>query len=178
MLTLATLGKPFILTFCLLFSLFSVVIRGRGGRRVSRGDSSAWRRSKVKRQQVNTLTDPCGRTYVHVWWLHMSASTQAGMFFPPTASDAAVCSADAEKEEDESGTQAQTAAEESSIKVPPVLINTSNTLGSFRLSPYPTSVPPLSSCVQVPKRIEVHSIHTYVALYRFLPQEQNDLELQ
>ena len=34
------------------------------------------------------------------------------------------------------------------------------------------------SCVQVPKRIEVHSIHTYVALYKFLPQEQNDLELQ
>ncbi|XP_054463442.1 SH3 and cysteine-rich domain-containing protein 2-like [Anoplopoma fimbria] len=32
--------------------------------------------------------------------------------------------------------------------------------------------------VQVPKRIEVHSIHTYVALYKFLPQEQNDLELQ
>ncbi|XP_029293481.1 SH3 and cysteine-rich domain-containing protein 2-like isoform X2 [Cottoperca gobio] len=30
----------------------------------------------------------------------------------------------------------------------------------------------------VPKRIEVHSIHTYVALYKFLPQEQNDLELQ
>uniref|UniRef100_A0A3Q2QLN3 SH3 and cysteine rich domain 2 n=1 Tax=Fundulus heteroclitus TaxID=8078 RepID=A0A3Q2QLN3_FUNHE len=29
----------------------------------------------------------------------------------------------------------------------------------------------------VPKRIEVHSIHTYVALYGFLPQEQNDLEL-
>ncbi|XP_029293482.1 SH3 and cysteine-rich domain-containing protein 2-like isoform X3 [Cottoperca gobio] len=29
----------------------------------------------------------------------------------------------------------------------------------------------------VPKRIEVHSIHTYVALYKFLPQEQNDLEL-
>nr|XP_057905455.1 SH3 and cysteine-rich domain-containing protein 2-like [Doryrhamphus excisus] len=28
-----------------------------------------------------------------------------------------------------------------------------------------------------PKRIEVHSIHTYVALYRFLPQEHNDLEL-
>lgn len=35
-----------------------------------------------------------------------------------------------------------------------------------------------SPCVQVPKRIEVHSIHTYVALYKFLPQEQNDLELQ
>ncbi|XP_026181371.1 SH3 and cysteine-rich domain-containing protein 2 [Mastacembelus armatus] len=31
--------------------------------------------------------------------------------------------------------------------------------------------------VKVPKRIEVHSIHTYVALYKFLPQEQNDLEL-
>uniref|UniRef100_A0A8C2WT41 SH3 and cysteine-rich domain-containing protein 2 n=1 Tax=Cyclopterus lumpus TaxID=8103 RepID=A0A8C2WT41_CYCLU len=26
--------------------------------------------------------------------------------------------------------------------------------------------------------IEVHSIHTYVALYKFLPQEKNDLELQ
>ncbi|XP_046894810.1 SH3 and cysteine-rich domain-containing protein 2-like [Hypomesus transpacificus] len=32
--------------------------------------------------------------------------------------------------------------------------------------------------VKVPKRIEVHSIHTYVALYKFLPQEHNDLELQ
>ncbi|XP_028267886.1 SH3 and cysteine-rich domain-containing protein 2-like isoform X2 [Parambassis ranga] len=31
---------------------------------------------------------------------------------------------------------------------------------------------------KVPKRIEVHSIHTYVALYKFLPQEPNDLELQ
>lgn len=30
----------------------------------------------------------------------------------------------------------------------------------------------------MPKRIEVHSIHTYVALYKFLPQEPNDLELQ
>ncbi|CAK6961238.1 SH3 and cysteine-rich domain-containing protein 2-like [Scomber scombrus] len=30
---------------------------------------------------------------------------------------------------------------------------------------------------EVPKRIEVHSIHTYVALFKFLPQEQNDLEL-
>ncbi|XP_051904609.1 SH3 and cysteine-rich domain-containing protein 2-like [Hippocampus zosterae] len=28
-----------------------------------------------------------------------------------------------------------------------------------------------------PKRIEVHSMHTYVALYSFLPQEHNDLEL-
>ncbi|XP_037332962.2 SH3 and cysteine-rich domain-containing protein 2-like isoform X2 [Pungitius pungitius] len=34
------------------------------------------------------------------------------------------------------------------------------------------------SSVMVPKRIEVHSIHTYVALYKFLPQELNDLELQ
>uniref|UniRef100_A0A3P9D907 SH3 and cysteine-rich domain-containing protein 2 n=1 Tax=Maylandia zebra TaxID=106582 RepID=A0A3P9D907_9CICH len=41
------------------------------------------------------------------------------------------------------------------------------------------SLPPLpaSPCNQVPKRIEVHSIHTYVALYKFLPQEPNDLEL-
>lgn len=31
---------------------------------------------------------------------------------------------------------------------------------------------------QTPKRVEVHSIHTYVALYKFLPQENNDLELQ
>ncbi|KPP69453.1 hypothetical protein Z043_111790 [Scleropages formosus] len=31
--------------------------------------------------------------------------------------------------------------------------------------------------VKAPKRIEVHSIHTYVALYKFLPQEKNDLEL-
>lgn len=31
---------------------------------------------------------------------------------------------------------------------------------------------------QTPKRVEVHSIHTYVALYKFLPQEKNDLELQ
>uniref|UniRef100_A0A672F1T8 SH3 and cysteine-rich domain-containing protein 2 n=1 Tax=Salarias fasciatus TaxID=181472 RepID=A0A672F1T8_SALFA len=37
--------------------------------------------------------------------------------------------------------------------------------------------PSSSRCAQVPRRIEVHSIHTYVALYRFLPQEQNDLEL-
>ncbi|KAJ0001133.1 hypothetical protein NQD34_006153 [Periophthalmus magnuspinnatus] len=33
------------------------------------------------------------------------------------------------------------------------------------------------SVPQVPKRIDVQSIHTYVALYKFLPQEQNDLEL-
>ncbi|XP_022049299.2 SH3 and cysteine-rich domain-containing protein 2-like [Acanthochromis polyacanthus] len=40
------------------------------------------------------------------------------------------------------------------------------------------SLPPADeNSVKVPKRIEVHSIHTYVALYRFLPQEQNDLEL-
>ncbi|KAG7459719.1 hypothetical protein MATL_G00213780 [Megalops atlanticus] len=31
--------------------------------------------------------------------------------------------------------------------------------------------------LKAPKRIEVHSIHTYVALYKFLPQEPNDLEL-
>ncbi|KAM4623476.1 SH3 and cysteine-rich domain-containing protein 2-like [Polymixia lowei] len=32
--------------------------------------------------------------------------------------------------------------------------------------------------LKTPKRMEVHSVHTYVALYKFLPQEQNDLELQ
>ncbi|KAM6957611.1 SH3 and cysteine-rich domain-containing protein 2-like [Aplochiton taeniatus] len=37
--------------------------------------------------------------------------------------------------------------------------------------------PAEESTVKVPRRIEVHSIHTYVALYKFLPQEQNDLEL-
>ncbi|XP_067334008.1 SH3 and cysteine-rich domain-containing protein 2-like isoform X2 [Channa argus] len=37
--------------------------------------------------------------------------------------------------------------------------------------------PAEESSVTVPKRIEVHSIHTYVALYKFLPQELNDLEL-
>ncbi|XP_019949879.2 SH3 and cysteine-rich domain-containing protein 2-like isoform X2 [Paralichthys olivaceus] len=40
-----------------------------------------------------------------------------------------------------------------------------------------TQTPVEESNVTVPKRIEVHSIHTYVALYKFLPQEQNDLEL-
>ncbi|XP_014893312.1 SH3 and cysteine-rich domain-containing protein 2 isoform X2 [Poecilia latipinna] len=38
-------------------------------------------------------------------------------------------------------------------------------------------IPAEDSSSKVPKRIEVHSIHTYVALYRFLPQELNDLEL-
>ncbi|XP_075894661.1 SH3 and cysteine-rich domain-containing protein 2-like isoform X3 [Nelusetta ayraudi] len=37
--------------------------------------------------------------------------------------------------------------------------------------------PAEESSIKVPKRIEVHSLHTYVALYKFLPQEQNDLEL-
>ncbi|KAM8836612.1 SH3 and cysteine-rich domain-containing protein 2-like [Spinachia spinachia] len=32
--------------------------------------------------------------------------------------------------------------------------------------------------LKTPKKVEVHSIHTYVALYKFLPQEKNDLELQ
>uniref|UniRef100_A0A1A8MKP8 SH3 and cysteine-rich domain-containing protein 2 n=1 Tax=Nothobranchius pienaari TaxID=704102 RepID=A0A1A8MKP8_9TELE len=32
--------------------------------------------------------------------------------------------------------------------------------------------------LKTPKRAAVHSIHTYVALYKFLPQEKNDLELQ
>ncbi|KAM4598017.1 SH3 and cysteine-rich domain-containing protein 2-like [Polymixia lowei] len=37
--------------------------------------------------------------------------------------------------------------------------------------------PAEESGVKVAKRIEVHAVHTYVALYKFLPQEQNDLEL-
>ncbi|KAK7919474.1 hypothetical protein WMY93_010758 [Mugilogobius chulae] len=32
--------------------------------------------------------------------------------------------------------------------------------------------------LKTPKRVEIHSVHTYVALYKFLPQEKNDLELQ
>ncbi|XP_068162082.1 SH3 and cysteine-rich domain-containing protein 2-like [Antennarius striatus] len=32
--------------------------------------------------------------------------------------------------------------------------------------------------LKTPKRAELHSIHTYVALYKFLPQEKNDLELK
>ncbi|KAI9526388.1 hypothetical protein NQZ68_039996, partial [Dissostichus eleginoides] len=35
-----------------------------------------------------------------------------------------------------------------------------------------------SPLLKTPKKVEVHSIHTYVALYKFLPQEKNDLELQ
>ncbi|XP_061562199.1 SH3 and cysteine-rich domain-containing protein 2-like [Phycodurus eques] len=31
---------------------------------------------------------------------------------------------------------------------------------------------------KTPRCVEVHSMHTYVALYKFLPQENNDLELQ
>ncbi|XP_074553668.1 SH3 and cysteine-rich domain-containing protein 2-like [Halichoeres trimaculatus] len=41
----------------------------------------------------------------------------------------------------------------------------------------PAETPAEESSVKIPRRIEVHSIHTYVALYKFLPQEQNDLEL-
>lgn len=112
--------------------------------------------------------------------MHVRAHTRARLFGPNSVSrkcpapapDAAVSSTDAEKEEDENSFQAQTAAEEGSVKVPLVLINLCSALCVS------TSVPPLSSFVQVPKRIEVHSIHTYVALYKFLPQEQNDLELQ
>ncbi|KAL0992761.1 hypothetical protein UPYG_G00098040 [Umbra pygmaea] len=40
------------------------------------------------------------------------------------------------------------------------------------------SEPAEETSVKVPKRIEVHSIHTYVALYRFMPQEHNDLGLE
>ncbi|XP_077415972.1 SH3 and cysteine-rich domain-containing protein 2-like [Vanacampus margaritifer] len=60
---------------------------------------------------------------------------------PPETGDSVAADTEMEKDEDESGSQAETPAE----------------------------VPP--------KRIEVHSMHTYVALYSFLPQELNDLEL-
>ncbi|XP_042361521.1 SH3 and cysteine-rich domain-containing protein 2-like [Plectropomus leopardus] len=61
-----------------------------------------------------------------------------------------------EKEEEESNGQALTEAAE---------------------APAEAQTPAEESSAMVPKRIEVHSIHTYVALYKFLPQEQNDLEL-
>ncbi|KAJ7984589.1 hypothetical protein DPEC_G00356350 [Dallia pectoralis] len=32
--------------------------------------------------------------------------------------------------------------------------------------------------LKTPKSIDIHSVHTYVALYKFIPQEKNDLELQ
>ncbi|XP_077476118.1 SH3 and cysteine-rich domain-containing protein 2-like [Stigmatopora argus] len=60
---------------------------------------------------------------------------------PSETGDAIVANVEIDKDDGESGDQAETSAE----------------------------VPP--------KRIDVHSIHTYVALYSFLPQEHNDLEL-
>ncbi|KAM8844704.1 SH3 and cysteine-rich domain-containing protein 2-like isoform 1-T1 [Spinachia spinachia] len=72
--------------------------------------------------------------------------------------DISVPDVEVDKEEDESGGRAPTAGE----------------------TPTPAEAPNAAeeSSVMVPKRIEVHSIHTYVALYKFLPQEHNDLELQ
>uniref|UniRef100_A0AAQ4NXG9 SH3 and cysteine-rich domain-containing protein 2 n=1 Tax=Gasterosteus aculeatus aculeatus TaxID=481459 RepID=A0AAQ4NXG9_GASAC len=70
----------------------------------------------------------------------------------PPPSDVSVPDVEVEKEEDESCSGAPTPAEAPNAAE--------------------------ESSVMVPKRIEVHSIHTYVALYKFLPQEQNDLELQ
>ncbi|XP_037649241.1 SH3 and cysteine-rich domain-containing protein 2-like isoform X1 [Sebastes umbrosus] len=74
-----------------------------------------------------------------------------------------------EKEEDESGSQDQAAAEAQPLAeaLPPDEAET----------PADAQTPGEESSLMVPKRIEVHSIHTYVALYKFLPQEQNDLEL-
>uniref|UniRef100_A0A8C2ZUK0 SH3 and cysteine-rich domain-containing protein 2 n=1 Tax=Cyclopterus lumpus TaxID=8103 RepID=A0A8C2ZUK0_CYCLU len=79
--------------------------------------------------------------------------------------------------------QSQTPAEESSVMVPLPLIHLRRLWPLEVFLPKRVILPhylpvPVSSCVQVPKRIDVHSIHTYVALYKFLPQEQNDLELQ
>ncbi|XP_074512285.1 SH3 and cysteine-rich domain-containing protein 2-like isoform X2 [Sebastes fasciatus] len=74
-----------------------------------------------------------------------------------------------EKEEDESGSQDQAVAEAQPLAeaLPPDEAET----------PADAQTPGEESSLMVPKRIEVHSIHTYVALYKFLPQEQNDLEL-
>lgn len=94
--------------------------------------------------------------------------------FLAPAPDAAPSSTDTEKEEEENTFQAQTAAEEGGVKVPRFSFCTVCVCACVCLSQFL----PCPSCVQVPKRIEVHSIHTYVALYKFLPQEQNDLELQ
>ncbi|KAL4659288.1 SH3 and cysteine-rich domain-containing protein 2-like isoform X1 [Arapaima gigas] len=41
----------------------------------------------------------------------------------------------------------------------------------------PENEKPESEDLVGPKAPKIHSIHTYVALYKFLPQEQNDLEL-
>lgn len=80
-----------------------------------------------------------------------------------------------EKEVDESGEQAQVLSEDSSAKVQQLRLAASPHLLFMFVS---DRLPSVHLCVQIPKRIEVHSIHTYVALYKFLPQEQNDLELQ
>uniref|UniRef100_A0A3Q3IXL8 SH3 and cysteine rich domain 2 n=1 Tax=Monopterus albus TaxID=43700 RepID=A0A3Q3IXL8_MONAL len=76
----------------------------------------------------------------------------------------------------ESPTRSLSPAEESSMKVPFCSSHLCrlSPLVVFLLECVFLTSPP---CFQVPKRIEVHSIHTYVALYKFLPQEPNDLQL-
>ncbi|KAF6721310.1 SH3 and cysteine-rich domain-containing protein 2, partial [Oryzias melastigma] len=86
--------------------------------------------------------------------------------------DAPVADEEMEKEVEESGEQAQAASRGHRCKG-----CSSSTVSTFLFVCVSDGLPPLRLCVQMPKRIEVHSIHTYVALYKFLPQEQNDLEL-
>lgn len=116
----------------------------------------------------------------YVWVRACLAPFKKNVSPPPDTPDP---DTEIEKEEDESSGQAQTPADDSSVKVPLFLIPPVQTVTPRCFLPracISVSLPPLpvSPCVQVPKRIEVHSIHTYVALYKFLPQEQNDLELQ
>ena len=98
------------------------------------------------------------RRHVHVCSGRMSASMPGGNSlsknFPVPAPDAAVSSTDVEKEDDENSFQAQTAADEGSVKVPAVLINLcrQHEHGLFFLQCsvcvcLSTSVPPLFSCV-------------------------------
>ncbi|XP_068434061.1 SH3 and cysteine-rich domain-containing protein 2-like isoform X2 [Clinocottus analis] len=84
--------------------------------------------------------------------------------------DTPVPEVEIEKEEEESCSQAQTPAESQTPAEAESLAEAQ--------PPAEAQTPAEESGVMVPKRIEVHSIHTYVALYKFLPQEQNDLELQ
>ncbi|XP_034395739.1 SH3 and cysteine-rich domain-containing protein 2-like isoform X2 [Cyclopterus lumpus] len=75
-----------------------------------------------------------------------------------------------EQEEEESFSQAPTPAEAPTAAESPTPAEAQTAAEA--------QTPAEESSVMVPKRIDVHSIHTYVALYKFLPQEQNDLELQ
>uniref|UniRef100_A0A8C5DE66 SH3 and cysteine-rich domain-containing protein 2 n=1 Tax=Gouania willdenowi TaxID=441366 RepID=A0A8C5DE66_GOUWI len=107
----------------------------------------------VVKEAVRTRVDPVYAALRYGTSLaQMSRSSFGSLSESPTRS-LGEAKTDAEGEAKNNSEQAQTPAEESSAKVIlPLILNSS-------------------------RRIEVHSIHTYVALYKFLPQEQNDLEL-